>query len=240
MRDDSDRRSSSRYASRKTANRLFGFAIAVPAAMVLALLVLIIGRILIKGFAALNLDFFTQSQKPFGEPGGGIVHAIIGSLLLLAGAAVITIPLALLASLYLYEHKNSQKSRVLAAAMSTLQGLPSIVIGVVIYAWIVVPSRGFSAIAGSTALSIVMLPIMTTIMKESFDMVPPSYMEGALALGVPRWRALTGVLIPAARSGIKESIGLGVARAAGETAPLLFTAFGSPYFSFNIAGPVSS
>lgn len=212
----------------------------VPAFVVFLILVLIVGRIIIKGIPALNLDFFFRAQKPFGEPGGGIAHAIVGTILLLMLAAAISIPLSLLAGLYLHEQGNSRKARILAGAMSTLQGIPSIVIGVVVYSWIVVPLRGFSAIAGSVSLSIVMIPLMTTIMKESLDMVPPSYMEGALALGVPRWRALTGVLIPAARSGLRESIGLGVARAAGETAPLLFTAFGSPYLSFSVRGPVSS
>mgnify|MGYP000029445435 CR=1 FL=1 len=229
-----------RHAVRTRADRIFRIAVAVPASIVFLMLILIVGRIIIKGIPALNLDFFIRAQKPFGEAGGGVAHAIIGTILLLVLAAAISIPLSLLASLYLHEHRDSQKARILSSAISTLQGIPSIVIGVVIYSWVVVPLRGFSAIAGSVSLSIVMIPVMTTIMKESLDMVPPSYMEGALALGVPRWRALTGVLIPAARSGLKESIGLGVARAAGETAPLLFTAFGSPYLTFSVTGPVSS
>lgn len=230
----------SRYAGRKKRDALFRVAVVVPAAIVVGILILIIAQVLIKGAAAMNLSFFFQQQKPFGEVGGGISQAIVGTLMVLAIAILIALPLSLLASLYLYERKGSRAAELLFGAVNTLQGIPSIVIGVVIYSWIVVPMKTFSALAGSIALAIVMLPLMTSMIKESLDMVPASYLEAALALGVPRWRAIVEIVLPAAISGILEATGLGIARAAGETAPLMFTAFGNPFLSLNPAGPVSA
>jgi phosphate transport system permease protein len=228
------------YKGRKRKDILFRVAVLVPAGIVVALLFLIMAQVVVNGGKALNLDFFFQQQKPFGEVGGGIVQAIAGTLMVLAVAIVIALPFSLLTSLYLYEHKGSKRAEGLLNVVNTLQGIPSIVIGVVIYTWVVVPLRTFSAFAGGIALSIVMLPLMISMIKESLDMVPVSYLEAALALGVPRWRAVVEIVVPAAASGILEATGLGIARATGETAPLIFTSFGNPFLSLNFGGPVSA
>lgn len=230
----------SQYKGRKRKDIFFKIAVFVPAGIVVALLFLILAQVVVNGGAALNLDFFFQQQKPFGEVGGGIVQAIVGTLMVLVIAIVIALPLSLASGLYLYEHKGSKRADVLLNVVNTLQGIPSIVIGVVIYSWVVVPMKTFSALAGGISLSIVMLPLMVSMIKESLDMVPVSYLEAALALGVPRWRAIVEIILPAAGSGILEATGLGIARAAGETAPLIFTAFGNPFLSLNFNGPVSA
>ncbi len=230
----------SRYVRRKRKDALFRAIIFAPAALVTAILIFIVTQVVIKGATALNLDFFFQVQRPFGEVGGGVAQAIVGSLMVLAIATVLALPLALLASLYLYEKKGKRSADILSGAVNTLQGLPSIVIGVVIYSWVVVPMKTFSALSGGIALAIVMLPLMTSMIKASLDLVPATYLEAALALGIPRWRAIVEIVIPAAGSGILEGTGLGIARAAGETAPLMFTAFGNPFLSLNPAGPISA
>ncbi len=228
------------YKRRKRRDIGFRIAVLVPAGVVVALLLLILAQVVVNGGRALNLDFFFQQQKPFGEVGGGIVQAIVGTLMVLVVAIVIALPLSLLTALYLYEHKGSKRADALLNVVNTLQGIPSIVIGVVIYTWVVVPLKTFSAFAGGIALSIVMLPLMISMIKESLDMVPASYLEAALALGVPRWRAVVEIVVPAAASGILEAAGLGIARAGGETAPLIFTAFGNPFLSLNFKAPVSA
>jgi phosphate transport system permease protein len=228
------------YKRRKKRDIGFRVAVLVPAGVVVVLLLLILAQVVVNGGRALNLDFFFQQQKPFGEVGGGIVQAIVGTLMVLVVAIVIALPLSLLTALYLYEHKGSSRANALLNVVNTLQGIPSIVIGVVIYTWVVVPLKTFSAFAGGIALSIVMLPLMISMIKESLDMVPASYLEAALALGVPRWRAVVEIIVPAAASGILEAAGLGIARAGGETAPLIFTAFGNPFLSLNFKAPVSA
>jgi phosphate transport system permease protein len=228
------------YKRRKKRDIGFRVAVLVPAGVVVVLLLLILAQVVVNGGRALNLDFFFQQQKPFGEVGGGIVQAIVGTLMVLVVAIVIALPLSLLTALYLYEHKGSKRANALLNVVNTLQGIPSIVIGVVIYTWVVVPLKTFSAFAGGIALSIVMLPLMISMIRESLDMVPASYLEAALALGVPRWRAVVEIIVPAAASGILEAAGLGIARAGGETAPLIFTAFGNPFLSLNFKAPVSA
>lgn len=228
------------YKRRKRRDIGFRVAVLVPAGVVVALLLLILAQVVVNGGRALNLDFFFQQQKPFGEVGGGIVQAIVGTLMVLVVAIVIALPISLLTALYLYEHKGSKRANALLNVVNTLQGIPSIVIGVVIYTWVVVPLKTFSAFAGGIALSIVMLPLMISMIRESLDMVPASYLEAALALGVPRWRAVVEIIVPAAASGILEAAGLGIARAGGETAPLIFTAFGNPFLSLNFKAPVSA
>jgi len=230
----------SRYARRKRNDALFRVAVFVPAALVVGILTLIIAQVVVHGAAAMNVSFFFQQQKPFGEAGGGIAQAIVGTLMVLLIATAIALPLSLLASLYLYEKRGRRGAGLLSGSVNTLQGIPSIVIGVVVYSWVVVPMKTFSALSGGIALAIVMLPLMTSMIKESLDLVPASYLEAALALGVPRWRAIVEIVIPAAGAGILEGTGLGIARAAGETAPLMFTAFGNPFLSLNPAGPVSA
>lgn len=228
------------YLRRRRKNAFFTGLVILPALAVLGLLGAIVLTVLVKGSKAISLGFFLETQKPFGDPGGGIANGIVGSLLILGTAALASVPLSILAALQLAERPSSTLSKLLRLVVDSLQGIPSIVIGVVIYAWIVVPSRSFSAFSGGIALALIMIPTVTSTVQEVLLLVPASYMEAAVSLGVPRWRASLGVLLPAARTGILNGVGLGVARISGETAPLLFTAFGNPFMNLDPSKPTAA
>lgn len=229
-----------RYRKRHLKDKLFLAVVVLPALAVLAILAFIILQVFANGARAFSVDFFTKAQKPFGDPGGGIANGIIGSIMILSIAALISIPLSLAAGLYLAENKEKKLARALHLTISSFQGVPSIVFGVVMYTWIVVPMKTFSALAGGIALSFIMIPTVTSSIREILLLVPDSYREAAISLGVPHWRAMTGVVLPAAASGIFNGIGLGIARIAGETAPLLFTAFGNPFVNTRPTQPTSA
>jgi phosphate transport system permease protein len=226
--------------NRKGRDRFFSALVAIPAFLVFGILAAIVIQVLIKGAGAITWEFFLEAQKPFGDPGGGIANGIVGSFMILSVAALVSVPLSLLAALYLSERTNTKLARALRLVVDSLQGVPSIVIGVVMYAWIVVPLKSFSAIAGGLALSFIMVPTVTTTILEVLLLVPASYIEAAISLGVPYWRAALGVVLPAAKVGILNGVGLGIARVAGETAPLLFTAFGNPFMNLDFGKPTSS
>jgi len=228
------------YLRRRRKNAFFTGLVILPALAVLGLLGAIVLTVLVKGSKAISPGFFLETQKPFGDPGGGIANGIVGSLLILGIAALASVPLSILAALQLAERPSSTLSKLLRLVVDSLQGIPSIVIGVVIYAWIVVPSRSFSAFSGGIALALIMIPTVTSTVQEVLLLVPASYMEAAVSLGVPRWRASLGVLLPAARTGILNGVGLGVARISGETAPLLFTAFGNPFMNLDPSKPTAA
>lgn len=228
------------YLRRRRKNAFFTGLVILPALAVLGLLGAIVLTVLVKGSKAISPGFFLETQKPFGDPGGGIANGIVGSLLILGTAALASVPLSILAALQLAERPSSTLSKLLRLVVDSLQGIPSIVIGVVIYAWIVVPSRSFSAFSGGIALALIMIPTVTSTVQEVLLLVPASYMEAAVSLGVPRWRASLGVLLPAARTGILNGVGLGVARISGETAPLLFTAFGNPFMNLDPSKPTAA
>jgi phosphate transport system permease protein len=228
------------YSNRKRKDGMFTALMAVPAFIVFGILSAIVIQVFVKGANAITWEFLTQVQKPFGDPGGGIGNGIVGSIMILFVATLISVPVSLVAALYLSERTNTKLARILRLVVDSLQGVPSIVIGVVMYAWIVVPLKSFSAVAGGLALSFIMVPTVTTTMLEVLFLVPGSYTEAAISLGAPHWRASLGVVLPAAKTGILNGIGLGIARVAGETAPLLFTAFGNPFMNFNFGKPTSS
>lgn len=228
-----DEESALLHKKRRRKNVLFSAAIAIPAFVVLGLLAAIVAEVLIKGAGAFSKSFFLETQKPFGDPGGGIANGIVGTLMVLGIASLVSIPLSLAAALYLSERKGTRLAKALRLVIDSLQGIPSIVIGVVMYAWVVVPMKSFSAFAGGIALSLIMIPTVTTTILEVLLLVPSSYLEAAISLGAPHWRASLGVILPAAKSGILGGVGLGIARIAGETAPLLFTAFGNPFMNLN-------
>ncbi|MEW6548555.1 MAG: phosphate ABC transporter permease PstA [Spirochaetota bacterium] len=228
------------YLRRRRKNAFFTGLVILPALAVLGLLGAIVLTVFVKGSKAISPGFFLETQKPFGDPGGGIANGIVGSLLILGIAALASVPLSILAALQLAERPSSTLSKLLRLVVDSLQGIPSIVIGVVIYAWIVVPSRSFSAFSGGIALALIMIPTVTSTVQEVLLLVPASYMEAAVSLGVPRWRASLGVLLPAARTGILNGVGLGVARISGETAPLLFTAFGNPFMNLDPSKPTAA
>jgi len=225
---------------RRVKNNMFTLMLAIPAILVIFILGHMLGKIAINGVKALNLDFFTQAQKPFGEPGGGVANAIVGSVIVVLLATLISLPVSVFAALYLAENPEKRVAKILLVVVNALQGLPSIIVGITVYSWLVVPMKGFSAFAGGVALSFIMVPLLTTNMREIFMLIPGSYREAALSLGVPKWRTTAGVILPAARAGILNAVGLGIARIAGETAPLLFTAFGNPYVSFALDKPIST
>jgi phosphate transport system permease protein len=203
------------------------------------LLLIIIGYIAIQGIGSLNLSFLVESPKPVGE-GGGIGNAILGSLVLLAVSSAIGLPFGIAVGIYLAEFGSGRFGSLVRFFADTLTGIPSIVTGVFVYTIVVVPFGHFSALAGGIALAFIMVPIVARTTEEMIKLVPQNLREGALALGAPQWRVTLGVVVPAAASGIATGAMLAIARISGETAPLLFTAFGSRFFSYYLDQPIAS
>jgi phosphate transport system permease protein len=201
------------------------------ASIAIAILLLILGYIIKQGIAFVNLDFFTQAAKPAGELGGGMRNEIIGSIILIAIASVIALPAGLMSGIYLAEFGSPRVTSSIRFAADILAGVPSIIVGVFAYAILVRPLHSYSAVSAGIALAIIMIPVLARTAEEAMRLVPNSMREAALALGITRWRAVIGVVLPGAITGIVTGIMLGVARIAGETAPLLFTALGN-YFGY--------
>jgi len=216
-----------------------GLTILLAFACVIPLLFILI-YILKAGITKINWHFLTHIPKPVGESGGGIANALVGSIIIIMVAAVIAIPIGMLCGVYLSENKKSTLAYWCRLCVDILQGVPSIVIGIVAYFWLVKPLGGFSALSGSFALAIMMLPIVIRSTEETLKLLPDSLREAAFALGMPFHRVILKVIIPCGFSGILSGIMLSIARIAGETAPLLFTAFGNPYLSTNITRPMQS
>ncbi|HVB96892.1 MAG TPA: phosphate ABC transporter permease PstA [Chloroflexota bacterium] len=215
---------------RKVTNAFMLGLCVLAVAVALIVLVAILGYIVSQGGRALNVDFFTQLPKPVGETGGGMANAIVGSLVLIAIAGVIGLPIGVGAGVYLAEYGRGRLATVVRFMADVLTGVPSIAIGLFAYALFVVPFKSFSAFAGGFALAIIMIPVITRTTEEMVRLVPTSLREGALALGIPRWKMVLRIVLPTALSGIVTGALLAVARVAGETAPLLFTAFGNQFF----------
>ncbi|HMS34293.1 MAG TPA: phosphate ABC transporter permease PstA [Ignavibacteria bacterium] len=192
------------------------------------------------GISSLNLDFFTQLPKPVGEEGGGMANAIVGSLILISIGAIIGIPVGILSGIYITEYSKSFLSTFVKFITDILSGVPSIIIGIFAYGVIVIPMQRFSALAGGFALGILMIPTVTKITEEMLRLVPQSLREASLALGVSRWKTTLRIVLTTASSGIITGILLAIARAAGETAPLLFTAFGNSFWQTNIDEPMAA
>jgi phosphate transport system permease protein len=207
---------------------------------VLAPLVLIIGYLLAKGVTSLNVDFFTQLPKPVGETGGGMANAIVGTLVLIGLACLVGLPVGIGTGVFLAEYAHSRLAPLVRFCADVLNGVPSIVIGIYAYTLIVLPTKSFSAYAGGFALAVIMLPIVARTTEEMVHLVPANLREASLALGVPAWRTTLRVMIRTARGGIITGAMLAIARVAGETAPLLFTAFGNQYWHHGLGGPISS
>lgn len=230
----------SRDARRKL---LSGFVeLACAAAVVLALvpLGLVLWHVLSRGLPALSWAFLTTMPGPVGEAGGGMANAIVGTLILLAIAGTIAVPLGIACAVYLSEYPKSRLSRGARFAADILNGVPSIVVGIFAYVVAVLPFRNFSALAGGFALAVMMLPIVIRTTEELLALVPPSLREGALALGATRGRAVWSVILPAALPGIVTGVLVALARVAGETAPLLFTALNNRYWSTTLTRPIAS
>jgi phosphate transport system permease protein len=212
----------------------------VSACIVIALLLLILGYIGAKGVSELSISFLINEPKPIGEPGSGIAPAIVGSFILIAIASVIGMPVGILGGLYLAEFASSRFGTALRFLIDTLTGVPSIIVGVFVWGVMVKPMGHFSALSGGVSLAIIMMPIVARTTEEMLRLVPDSMREGALALGAPVWRMSIGVVLRAAAGGVATGAMLAIARIAGETAPLLFTALSRNYMSTRISEPIAS
>lgn len=224
------------YRRRKTASTVMLGLCAASAFMAVGVLALILGFVLVNGIHSLNLDFFTHMPTPLGEPGGGVANSIVGSLLLIGVAALIGIPAGVGAGVFLSEYAGARLANVIRFTADVLTGVPSIVVGVFVYSLVVLKMGHFSALAGGVALAIIMLPIVARSSEEMLKLVPRSQREAALALGITRWRTILSVIIPAARRGLVTGGLLAVARAGGETAPLIFTVLGNRLWSLSVTG----
>ena len=225
---------------RKTVNSVMLTLTGVAAFGVVCVLFLILGYLIWNGGASLNWNFFTQLPKPVGETGGGMANAIVGSLKLLLLAALMGLPIGLLAGVYLAEFGGKTFSFVIRYTTDLLNGVPSIVIGIFAYALVVLPVKHFSALAGGVALGIMVIPITVRSTEEFLRAVPGTLREGAMALGASKWKTIATVVLPAASGGILTGMLLALARVAGETAPLLFTAFGNRYWGQGWGQPIAS
>jgi phosphate transport system permease protein len=203
-------------------------------------LIAILFYIIRAGISKINWHFLVNIPKPVGETGGGIANALLGSMIIIGVAAIIAIPIGILSGIYLNENRKSKLAYWSRLCVDILQGVPSIVIGIVAYFWLVKPLGGFSSLSGSVALAIMMLPIIIRSTEETLKLLPDSLKEAAFALGMPFHRVILKVIVPCGISGILSGVILAVARIAGETAPLLFTAFGNPYISADIRKPMQS
>jgi phosphate transport system permease protein len=196
--------------------------------------------ILKEGITKINWHFLVNMPKPVGETGGGILNALVGTLMIVLFAAIIAIPIGIMGGIYLSENKKSKLAYWCRLSVDVLQGTPSIVVGIVIYFWIVKPLGTFSALSGSVALAIMMLPIVVRSTEETLKLLPSTLKEAGLALGLPYHKVILRIILPCGFSGVISGVILAIARITGETAPLLFTAFGNPYFSTNILKPMQS
>ncbi|MGA7721308.1 MAG: phosphate ABC transporter permease PstA [Ignavibacteriaceae bacterium] len=193
-----------------------------------------------KGITYLNLDFFIHMPKPVGEPGSGMANAIVGTLILIGIGGAIGIPVGILTGTYLSEFGNNKFGFLVRFLADVLSGIPSIVVGVVAYTIVVIPMKHFSALAGGIALGILMIPTITRTTEEMIRLVPHSYREAGLALGIQKWKTTLLIVLRTAWKGIATGILLGLSRAAGETAPLLFTALGNRFWSTSVFQPMAS
>jgi phosphate transport system permease protein len=211
----------------------FAFLITLP-------LIVILLYIIKQGVTQVNWSFLTHVPAPPGEKGGGIANALMGSFIMVMMASIVAVPVGILAGIYLSENPRTKLAYYSGLCVDILQGVPSIVVGIVIYFWVVKPLGGFSAIAGSIALAIMMLPIIIRSTEQTLKLLPDSLKEAALSLGVPYHRVILKVIVPCGFAGILSGITLSIARIIGETAPLLFTALGNNFFSLKITGQMES
>ena len=232
--------SSPRIMWRKSLNYVMLTLTGVAAFAVVSVLFLILGYLIWNGGTSLSLNFFTQLPKPVGETGGGMANAIVGSLKLLFLAAIMGLPVGLLTGVYLAEFGGKTLSFVVRYTTDLLNGVPSIVIGIFAYSLVVLPVKHFSALAGGVALGIMVIPITVRSTEEFLRAVPGNMREAAMALGASKWKTIATVVLPAASGGILTGMLLALARVAGETAPLLFTAFGNRFWSQDWGQPIAS
>ena len=227
-------------AGRKLLSSLFVGFCALSVLVALVPLAFVLFFVVCEGISAVNLDFFTKMPKPVGEAGGGMANAIVGTLILTGLGSAFAVPIGVLSGVYMSEYAGTRLASLVRFAADTLNGVPSIVIGVFVYGIAVLPFKQFSAFAGGLALGVMMIPIIARTTEELLLLVPGTMREGALALGATRSRAVFTVVLPSALPGIITGIVLALARIAGETAPLLFTSFNNRFFTTSLTQPISS
>lgn len=227
-------------AWRKGKNAAMTLLLAMFTLAVLIPLVLIFVHIIKMGFSSINFDFFTQIPKPTGETGGGMANGLAGSAMLILLASLLGLPVGIFGAIYLSEYGGGKFSDIIRFSADVLSGIPSIITGMVAYTLLVVPMKGFSALAGAFALALIMIPIVLRTTEEQLKLVPGTLREASLALGVPLWRTTLKVTLRSALTGVMTGILLAVARIAGETAPLLFTALGNQFWSKSLTEPIAA
>ena len=225
---------------RKFKNAFMQTLACVCAILVITPLVLVFYHLIREGFTSINWAFFTQVPKPVGETGGGMGNAIVGTFVLLAQAAVIGVPVGVLGGVYLSEYGSSKLNWWIRFAADILNGVPSITWGIVVFALLVVPMHGFSALAGGVVLGMMMIPLVMRTTEEVLQLVPGGYREAALALGISKWRTIVQIVLRTATKGIVTGVLLALARVAGETAPLLFTALGNNSWAHSLTQPIAA
>jgi phosphate transport system permease protein len=227
-------------ASRKIVSALFVVFCGLSVIIALLPLAFVLFFVVSQGLRAVNLAFFVNMPAPVGEPGGGMANAIVGTLLVSGLASSMAVPIGVVGGIYMAEFAGSRFASIVRFAADTLNGVPSIVVGVFAYGVAVLPFKAFSALAGGFALGIMMIPIIARTTEELLLLVPGSMREGALALGATRARAVFSVVLPAALPGIVTGVVLALARIAGETAPLLFTSFNNRFFTTDLRQPIAT
>lgn len=228
-------------ARRRIGERVVITLLTLATLAAVALLLVIVGYVAIRGAPALNVAFFTERPRPFGEPGGGVQPAIVGTLFLALISGAIAIPIGIAAAVFAVEYRTGRFASAVRFSAELIAGLPSIVVGVFVWAFLVRSVVGhYAAIAGAVALAVIMIPIVARTVEEVLRLVPHSLREAALALGVSKWRVILRVVLPSARAGIITACVLALARSAGETAPLMLTALGNQFFSLDPLRPIAA
>ena len=227
-------------ARRNAVNAIMFGLTALFTVITLSILFFILGYILYHGLSSLNFNFLTKLPAPVGETGGGIANSVVGSLKVVALASAMGIPVGILGAVYLAEYGDNRFGFVVRYCADVVNGVPSIVMGIFAYALVVVPMRHFSAFAGSVSLAFIMIPLVLRNTEEFIRLVPATIREAALALGVPQWKVILKIVLPTASRGILTGAILAVSRIAGETAPLLFTAFGNRFWDDGILHPIAT
>jgi phosphate transport system permease protein len=230
----------SNHRRRKLKNGLMQAVTFGCAGLVILPLVLVFYHVLSSGIGAINWDFFTKLPKPVGETGGGMANAIVGTFELLGLAACIGVPVGVLGGIFLSEYGFARLNTWVRFSADVLNGVPSIIWGMVVYALMVLPMKGFSAWAGGVVLGMMMVPLIMRTTEEVLFLVPGGYREAALALGIPQWRMVLQIVVRTGLKGIITGILLALARVAGETAPLLFTAFGNRFWNHHLSDPTAA
>ena len=225
---------------RRLVSSAVGGLTAAAALLMVCPLLLILGFLLYQGVSALNPDFFLHLPKPVGEAGGGVANAIVGSLIVIGLAVAVGLPIGILGGVYLAESSDRRLPWALRFVADVLNGVPSIVFGIFAYTVVVIPMRRFSALAGGFALGLILIPIVLRTTEEMLRLVPSALREAGLGLGLPEWMVSLRIVIPAARAGIVTGVMVAVARIAGETAPLLFTALGNRFWHRGLDQPIAT